>query len=299
MKTSGSIVSAIQSGKVLVSDGAWGTFLQKKGLQPGGCPELWCVERRDAVLDVARSYVEAGADMIETNSFGGSRFKLDFYGLGDRVAEINEAAARISREAAGPSKWVIASIGPTGKMLLTGEVTEDDLYAAFKEQATALARGGADALCIETMSATDEASVAVRAARENTGCEIICTFTFQKGARGQYRTMMGVSPAQAAEEAVQAGAHIVGPNCGNGMQQMIEIVREMREAAADTPILVHANAGLPKTVNGVDVFPEGPEEMARRVKTLIEAGASVIGGCCGTTPDHIRAIRNAVDAARG
>ncbi len=278
-----------------MSDGAWGTFLQKKGLKPGECPELWCVDRRAEVLDVARGYITAGADMIESDSFGGSRFKLEHYGLGDRTAEINEAAARVSREAAGAGKWVIASIGPTGKMLAAGDVTEEELYAAFKEQSMALAKGGADALCIETMSAADEAGIAIRAARENTHCEVICTFTFQRGAKG-YRTMMGLSPAKAAEEAVQAGAHIIGPNCGNGMEQMIEIVKEMRAAAKTTPILVHANAGLPQTVKGVDVFPESPEDMAARVKAIVDAGANIVGGCCGTTPAHIQAIRKAVDA---
>jgi 5-methyltetrahydrofolate--homocysteine methyltransferase len=291
-----SILAAIQSNRVLVSDGAWGTFLYKKGLKPGECPERWCLDRPAEVLDVARSYIAAGADMIESNSFGGTRFRLEHYGLADRVSEINEKAARISREAAGSDHWVIASIGPTGQMLLTGNVTEAEMYAAFKEQAMALAKGGADALCIETMSATDEASIAIRAARENTECEVICTFTFQSSGQGRYRTMMGVSPTQATQAAIQAGAHIVGANCGNGMEQMIPIVKEIRAVAGANPILVHANAGLPKTIDGVDVFPEGPAEMASRVKALVEAGANVVGGCCGTTPAHIQAIRQAVDA---
>ena len=149
-------------------------------------------------------------------------------------------------------------------MLVTGEVTEEELYKAFKEQAMALAKGGADALCIETMSAADEAAIAIRAARENTHCEVICTFTFQRGAKGQYRTMMGVSPTKAAQEAIQAGAHIVGANCGNGMEQMIEIVKEMRAAAQGTPILVHANAGLPQNVNGVGRFPRNLRKKWRR-----------------------------------
>jgi 5-methyltetrahydrofolate--homocysteine methyltransferase len=290
------ILAAVQSGRVLVSDGAWGTLLQKKGLKPGECPELWCLERRADVLEVARSYIEAGADMIESDSFGGTRFKLEHYGLSHPVSEINEAAAQISREAAGPSKWVIASIGPTGKMLVTGEVTEEALYEAFKEQAVALAKGGADGLCIETMSAGDEAAIAVRAARENTDCEVICTFTFQLGAKGLFRTMMGLSPAKATRTAIDAGAHIVGANCGNGMERMVSIIREMRGAAGTTPLLVHANAGLPTTVEGVDVFPEGPEEMAGRVKAVIDAGANIVGGCCGTTPAHIRAMRQVVDS---
>lgn len=290
----GRIVEAVKSGQVLVSDGAWGTFLQKKGLQPGECPELWCVDRPEDVLDVARSYVEAGADMVESDSFGGTCFKLEHYGLQDRTAELNEAAARISREAAGDQVWVIASIGPTGKMLLMGDVTEQELYDAYKQQAVALATGGADALCIETMSATDEAAIAIRAARENTDCEVICTFTFERTVNDDYRTMMGVSPAQAVEASLEAGAHIVGTNCGNGIARMIDIVKEIRAATPDTPILVHANAGLPKNIDGVDIFPEGPEEMAAQVRDLAAAGANIIGGCCGTTPAHIQAMKAAL-----
>jgi 5-methyltetrahydrofolate--homocysteine methyltransferase len=285
-----SVLESLRRGKVLVSDGAWGTMLQERGLEPGECPELWNVTRRDDVLAVARNYVEAGADMILTNSFGGSPIKLAHYGLQDRAAELNETAAEISREAAGGNTLVLGSVGPTGEMLMMGEVTEDAVYEGFRIQAEALRNGGVDAILVETMSAIDEATIAVRAAKEATGLEVICTFTFDRTVGGEYRTMMGVSPAEMVKAVKDAGASVIGANCGNGFDQMIEVVKEIRRVDSSTPLLVHANAGLPTVVDGKLVYSETPAMVAARARELAECGANIIGGCCGTNPDHIRAL---------
>lgn len=289
----GKILEKIQQGKILVSDGAWGTFLQQKGLKTGECPEEWNLTHSDEVLDIARSYIEAGADMVETNSFGGTRFKLEKFGLADKVFELNKAAAEISRIAAG-DKFVLGSVGPTGKILLMGDVTEDELYEAFKEQAMGLEAGGADAIMIETMSDLDEARIAIRAAKENTSCEVFCTMTFEKTVTGEFRSMMGVSPTEMVQTLIDAGAELIGANCGNGIAGMVGIVEEIRKANPDIPILVHANAGMPVYQDGETVFPEKPEEMAALVPKIIAAGANIIGGCCGTTPEHIARVRGVV-----
>jgi 5-methyltetrahydrofolate--homocysteine methyltransferase len=288
------IGNEIVKGKILISDGAWGTFLQQMGLQPGECPESWNLKYPDKVFEIAKSYVDAGSDMIETNSFGGNSFKLSYFGLQDQVFELNKAAAEISRKAAGPDRHVLGSIGPTGKLLVMGDVTYEEMYLSFKEQAIALEAGGADALIVETMSDLEEAKAAVSACKENTSCEVICTMTFEKSGEQLYHTMMGVTPADMVQEMIDAGASIIGANCGNGMENMIGITREIRKAHSTIPILIHANAGSPVYREGKTHFLETPEVMVGFVSKLIDSGANIIGGCCGTTPEHIRKIAQIV-----
>ncbi|MDP3581321.1 MAG: homocysteine S-methyltransferase family protein, partial [Ignavibacteria bacterium] len=236
-----SLLEEIKKGKVLVSDGAWGTFLYQRGLQQGECPELWNITHRDDVFAIAKSYIDAGADMILTNSFGGSPVRLRHYELNERAFELNEAAAAISREAAGEDHFVLGSIGPSGAMMMMGETSEEELFEGFSLQAEALKRGGVDAICVETMTDIQEAAIAVRAAKEATGLEVICTFTFDKTVSGEFKTMMGVSPEEMVAAMKDEGADIIGTNCGNGFENMLGIVKEIRMVDKTTPVLVHAN----------------------------------------------------------
>ncbi|TFH39024.1 MAG: methionine synthase [Bacteroidia bacterium] len=281
------ILDKIREGSVLVGDGAWGTLLYSMGLDSTECPELWNITNRDRVLNVARNYVDAGANIIETNSFGGSSLKLGLYGLGERAQEINRAAAMISKEAAGENVYVFGSIGPTGKILMMGDVSEQDVYDSFATQATSLEQGGADALIIETMTALDEAKIAIKAAKENSSLPVICTFSFDKTVDGNYRTMMGVSPTDMLSELIDSGVDIMGTNCGNGLDGMIEIVKEIRKVNKSVLLMVQANAGIPEIIDGKSYFKEGPSEMAEKLSHLIEQNVNIIGGCCGTTPEHI------------
>ena len=290
MRAKRSILKAIKTGKILISDGGWGTYLHSLGLEVGACPELWNITEREMVLSIPKSYIKAGADMVLTNTFGAHPERLEHFGLQERAFELNEAGASISREAAGDEHFVLCSIGPSGAIIMMGEVPEEKVYDGFRIQVEALAKGGADAICIETMSEIAEGVLAVRAAKEFTDLEVICTFTYQKTVQGFYRTMMGVSPAEMISAVKEAGVDIIGANCGLGFEQMVEIVEEIRDADKSTPVLVHANAGIPIIENAKTVFPETPEMMRPKVKELINAGANIIGGCCGTSPEHLRVI---------
>ncbi|MEX2370729.1 MAG: homocysteine S-methyltransferase family protein [Bacteroidales bacterium] len=283
----GKIKALLQERGTLVSDGAWGTFIHQKGLRADESPESWNLTRPDDIYDVALSYVKAGADMILTNSFGGSPYKLAPYGLDGKTYEINKGAAEISRRAAGDEILVLGSVGPTGKILMMGEVTEVELLNSFAEQVRGLTDGGVDAILVETMSDMDEARIALKAARSVTSKELICTFTFSLTPADEYRTMMGTTPAETVEMLTEEGADIIGANCGNGIAGMIEIVKQIRAVNKEIPVLVHANAGLPVLRDGESVFPETAVEMAAQIWELVAAGANIVGGCCGTTPEHI------------
>ena len=275
--------------RFLVSDGAWGTELARRGLTAAEAPEAWNLERPDDVLGVALAYVEAGSDIILTNTFGGSRLKLTRAGLADKVFEINRRGAEISRGAAAGKALVFASIGPTGEFMEPfGTVSEDEMIECFAAQAEALAAGGADGIVIETMTDLGEARAALTAVKENTDLPVVVCMTFDKGLRG-YATMMGVRPAAAAAELEEAGADAVGSNCGAGIENMIEVAGLM-SPATNLPLWIKPNAGLPELVKGRTVFRETSEQMAGHLPALLEAGATIIGGCCGTTPEHIRLI---------
>jgi 5-methyltetrahydrofolate--homocysteine methyltransferase len=282
----------------LVSDGAWGTELAKLGLPAGEATELWNVDNPSAVEKVALSYVKAGSDIILTNTFGGNRMKLAKRGLGDRVVELNRRGVELSLQGAAGRAFVFASIGPTGEMIEPlGSKTEAEMIECFAEQIVACARGGVDGLCIETMSDLGEALAAYQAARKACKLPVVVSMTYEKGAR-DYATMMGVRPAVAAKTLDQAGVDMVGANCGNGIANMIEVARLMRSATRK-PLWLKANAGMPELIDGKTVFSETPAAMAAQVPALLKAGAGIIGGCCGTTPAHIKKMVAAARQAKG
>jgi len=286
-----SLLEELLAATPVLTDGAWGTQLQARGLGPGECPDQWNLTRPAEVEEVARAYVEAGSRVILSNTFGSNRITLAGHGLAGKAVELNRAGAAISRRAAGDRAKVFASIGPSGKMLVSGETTEDELRAAFAEQARALAEGGADALVVETMSDLAEAKIALEAAK-STGLPVVACMVFDTG-RNKDRTMMGTTPEQAASELAAYGADVIGANCGVGVESYIAICRRLK-AATDRPVWIKANAGLPELVGGKTVWKMTPEAFAGFVPQLIQAGASFIGGCCGTSPEFIRAVAGVI-----
>ena len=302
MNRSEAMLERLRAGEVLLADGATGTMLQSMGLEPGEAPETWLLEQPDKIRALHRGYVEAGSDLILTCTFGGSRFRLEGHGLGDRVREINRRAGELAREVADSARdrrvFVGGDMGPTGQLLAPlGPLTEEEAVEAYAEQARGLAEGGVDFLLIETMSDLGEAKAALEGARRASdpsagsgqGLPIFCTFSFDSHGR----TMMGIRPAQAARE-IAPLVEGLGANCGRDPAEYPDFVRIMRAEAPDAILWAKPNAGLPHLDGDQVIYDADPAYMADIAVQLHEAGAQVIGGCCGSGPAHIRAMAQAL-----
>jgi 5-methyltetrahydrofolate--homocysteine methyltransferase len=292
------ILDRVGSGEVLVFDGGYGTMLFAAGLLNGACPELWNDTHPDVVAGIHAGYFDAGSQIVETNTFGGTRLKLNEYGLGDRTRELNEKGARLARRVAPGAGYVAGSIGPTSRLpqeyALDAGVTDEEYEATFREQAEALAEGGVDLFAVETMMFPQEATAAIRACKAVTDLPVMATMFFQyEELHDRDRTMWGETAADVAKSLLGAGADIVGMNCGRGPDRAIVIIREMR-AATSAPLVAYPNAGLPITEGDTVRYELGPDAMAAQYPALLEAGCNIVGACCGSNPEHIRRIADVV-----
>jgi 5-methyltetrahydrofolate--homocysteine methyltransferase len=296
------IVERVRRGETLVFDGGYGTMLFAAGLANGACPELWSDTHPDVVGAIHRGYFDAGSDIVETNTFGGSRLKLNEYQLGDRTKELNVKAVQLARAVAPAHGYVAGSIGPTSRLPAEyeplGDTTDEEYVETFREQAQALAEGGVDLFAVETMMFPQEAVAAVRACKAVADLPVMATMFFQyEELHDRDRTMWGESPQDVARNLLAAGADIVGMNCGRGPDRAVVIIREMR-AITDRPLVAYPNAGLPITEGDRVRYELGPDEMARDYPALLDAGCDVVGACCGSNPDHIRRIAEVVRSRR-
>jgi 5-methyltetrahydrofolate--homocysteine methyltransferase len=280
--------------RILVADGATGTMVQAMGLPPGTPPELWNAERPDSVRSLYRSYLDAGSQVILTNTFGGSRIKLDRAGdIGERAQELNRAAAILAKKEAGDAAYVAGDLGPSGELMEPyGTLSYEQAVDAFAQQAAALVEGGVDLLWVETMSDLSEARAAVEGVKRVTDLPVFCSLSFTKGGR----TMMGVTPAEAAKTLWPVGLLAIGANCGEGLEVMEPVLTGFRDARPGVALIAKPNAGLPHLEDGNTVFDLGADAFAAHVPRFIELGARVVGGCCGSSPQHISAIVKALSS---
>jgi 5-methyltetrahydrofolate--homocysteine methyltransferase len=292
------ILERLRRGDVIVGDGAIGTQLMKRGLKHGDPPEAYNLTTPSILEEIAAEYLQAGAEIVTTNTFGASSLRLRQFSLEKDVEEINRSAVNAARRAVGNRAYVSGSVGPTAQMLKPGGDTEpEEVYSSFRDQVCALLAAGADMICIETMMDVAEAALAIKAVRSlDSKVPIMATMTFGKTPQGFF-TLMGSSIERAAAETEKAGANIVGSNCGAGAESMIGIAREFRRHSK-LPVAIQSNAGLPVASDKGLIYPETPEFVAGKAVELLKLGVQIIGGCCGTGPEHIRAIRKAVDNHR-
>lgn len=292
------LLKRLKNGEILVADGAMGTMLLDLGLKPGEPPESFNLTRPEVLEKISSLYLDAGADIIQTNTFGASPIKLSFYSLEDKAEEINRNAVLVVRKVVKDRAYISASCGPSGKLLKPyGEVEPEEIYNSFETQINTLISAGVDIICIETMTDLREATLAIQAAKTiSPSTPVIATMTFDPTPKGFY-TVMGVNIEDAAQGLEEAGADIIGSNCGNGIENMIKISKEFKKFSS-LPLIIRSNAGIPRMQGNKPIYPETPEFMAEKAKELVSIGISIIGGCCGTTPEHIKVLRKMVDSIR-
>ncbi len=297
------IVERVTAGDLLVFDGGYGTALFDAGLLNGACPELWNDTHAEVVRGIHKGYFDAGSDFVETNTFGGTRLKLNEYKIGHRTRELNVTGARLARAVCPPGRWVAGSIGPTSCVPAEYGVgdniaTDEQYLETFREQAAALAEGGVDIFAVETMMFPQEATAAIQACKAVADLPVMATMFFQyEEIHDRDRTMWGESPAEVATTLLAAGADIVGMNCGRGPDRAITIIREMR-AVTGAPLIAYPNAGLPITTGDTTTYELGPEAMAKDYPALLDVGCNIVGACCGSGPEHIRLIAEIVRSRR-
>lgn len=292
------MLERLRDGEILIGDGAMGTMLMERGLKGGECPESLNLTNTELLEEIAGLYLDAGADIIQTNTFGGSPLKLASYSLEDKASLINRNGVSAVKKAVEGRAYVSASCGPCGKILKPyGDTDPVDIYKSFEVQMQAFAESECDVICIETMMDLKELLLALSAAKQMApGIPVMTTMTFDATPKGFY-TIMGDTIEKAARVLEEAGADVVGSNCGNGIENMVKIACEFKKCTT-LPVIIQSNAGLPLFEDGNLVYPETPEFMAEKARELVNAGVSIIGGCCGTTPEHIRAIGKACRESR-
>ena len=288
-------MALVEARPVVVGDGAMGSQLMTRGLTASECGELWNLENAGAVEQVQREYIEAGADFIITNTFSANAIVCARHGVGEMADAINRAAVEIARRAAGPERLVFGGLGPSGGLLEPyGELKPAEVRAAFAAQVRSLAEAGVDAIILETFESSEELRLALEGAREGCGLPLVGSMKFTREPSGRFRSMMGEGPEALAQVAADCGCAAAGANCVKGIEDSVLLVQALNNLL-DVPILIEPNAGLPSLVGGRTVYPEGADVFRRHLPALHGAGARLIGGCCGTTPEHVRAIREYAD----